>query len=197
MEKNTRFYRLQLANSALKFNARSKVIERITGLTQRELQRVFYDRPEYHHRSGRTHASPAWFTSVNLIVSYHAAWFYGLFRAITSRGIPPGEALVTAYEKYLARFGHDKRIDFDRAFFLITCVDGYWTTDEPALRPIECPECHGIYIGEFYDGKLNLGDCPLCRVAKSYEYSNRVKTALAHPALRDLLGVVPSLTPES
>lgn len=182
-----RFERLELANKALLLNARVRVIEQLTGLTRRELEKVFYDRPQLHANHGRNADSVEWFLSANLIVAFHIASFYAIFRAILARGIAPEDSLVTAYQKYLARFSHDVRLEFDRAFLLVKMVDGHWTKAAPLLEAISCNDCHGLYIGALGDGKRCCGICPLCKTAKSFERSSRVSTALAHPALRNLL----------
>lgn len=182
-----RFERLELANKALLLNARVRVIEQLTGLTRRELEKVFYDRPQFHANPGRNAGSVEWFLSANLIVAFHIASFYAIFRAILARGIAPGDALVTAYQKYLARFGHDVRLEFDRAFLLVSMVDGHWTKEAPLLEAIECNDCHALYIGALGDGKRRRGTCPLCKAARTFGRSSRVSTALTHPALRDLL----------
>lgn len=187
MRKTGRFERLTLASKALLLNARVKVVVHITGLTRRELEKVFYDCPQFHVNPGRYPASSEWFVAASLIVAFHTAIFYSIFQAIVARDIPPGDALVAAYQKYQARFGHDLRIDFDRAFLLISFVDGHWTKDAPTLEAVDCRDCHGLYIGAVGEGQVRHSSCPLCKVASTFERSRRISIALAHPGLQALL----------
>lgn len=183
----TRFQRVDLANRALLLNARVNVIEQISGLTRRELEKVFYDRPQFRVNSGKNPASEEWFLSANIIVSFHLATFYSMFRAIESRGISPSEALVASYQKYLARFAHDIRIDFDRAFLLVSFVDGYWTKKGPLLQMVECNDCRGSYIGALGENDMSRHPCPLCKVANTFERNARVSVALTQPILRNII----------
>jgi hypothetical protein len=194
MGKTAKFDRLALASRAFELSARAQVVEAITGVSRRELEKIFYDLPALHENSGRMPDSPEWFLSANVVVAFHLAAFYSFFRAATARGIAPPDALITAYRKYLSRFGHDVRVDFNRAFLLVSMVEGLWRKETPALEAIQCPKCHGLYIGALGDGARQQQACPLCKVAKTFPTTTRVSGPLKHPALADLIDPPPHST---
>jgi hypothetical protein len=169
------------ARLALSLGARISVVEKVTGIDHRELIRIFMNSTEHRKSCGRTPRSLGWFVRANLIVRVHAAAFYAIFRLLREAGILPAEALIKAYEKYSQKYEHDLRLSFDRAFQIVSLVDGLWTQAKPLLQTSVCGSCQSLYLVERRSAS-SIKDCPLCELNVRFSRSVRLSSKLTSPS---------------
>ena len=63
--------------------------------------------------------------------------FAAKYRLLTSEGVQPAQALITAFKHYLFVV-RQPSISFDEAFFLVSNLDGIWAV---AARNLELGQC--------------------------------------------------------
>jgi flagellar transcriptional activator FlhC len=167
---------------ALSLGARMSVVEKVTGIDRSELIRIFTEPKEHRKSCGNSPKSIGWFIRANLLVTIQTAHFYAIFSQLRDAGILPAEALIKAYEKYFQNFEHDVRLSFDRAFQLVSLVDGYWTKGTPLLQKSVCNRCGALYLVE-RRGESSVKDCPLCELSSRYARSVRLSRTVPSPSL--------------
>ena len=165
-DKARRWRTLALAREAVELGARVAVTSAFTGVPRAEVQRLFYGRSITGRSPGRIPYSPYWYVTESLFVQIQSAFFHASFRTLRELGHPPAEALVAAYKHYRRHFGHDLRLSFDRAFELVTHLDGLWAKDPPRLMTIVCRGCRATYLSPRGDEPVGTGECPFCKVAR-------------------------------
>lgn len=180
---------LNWARLALNLGARRGVVERITGIRHSELMRLFCNSTDHRKSPGGFPCSAEWYIKANLITVVHATDFYATFDKLRKAGNPPAEALIKAFEKYAKKYHHDRRLTFDRAFHLITHVDGLWATGQPELQAFPCDRCGSIYVAARWKVARTFEECPMCRLAKKYVSSVRVSRRLSTNGLGKLFEV--------
>ncbi len=184
------WHAMALAKEAIELGARVSVVSAFTGLPKYELQRLFCDTQTPGVSGGRHPWSPYWYLTRRVVVEVQAALFYACFRAIRQLGHPASDALVTSYKIYLRHFGHDPRLSFDRAFELITHVEGLWTVEPARLMPVVCHECKSIHITPRQDEPMGTGECPFCKVVRLA--SRRLLRSLSPHGVVEPRGAAPS-----
>lgn len=175
--KARRWHTMALAKEAIELGARVSIVAAFTGLARQEVQRLFCDTDTPGLSTGRQPWSAHWYFTASVVVEIQAAFFYACFRSIRDLGYPAADALVSAYKNYRRQFGHDPRLSFDRAFELVTQVDGLWTTRPPALMSLVCHACRSTYLMPRADEPVGSGKCPFCKAAQCAD--PRVLKALA------------------
>lgn len=180
---------LNWARLALNLGARRGVVERITGVKHSELMRMFCDSTDNRKSPGGFPCSAEWYIKANLITVVHATDFYATFDKLREAGNPPAEALIKAFEKYAKKYHHDPRLTFDKAFHLITLVDGLWSKGQPELQAFPCDRCGSIYVAARWRVARSFEECPMCRLARKYVSSVRVSRRLSTPGLGKLFEV--------
>jgi len=166
-QSNRRLRQLRFAEEAFAQGARGKVVEKITGLTRTEISRVFTDEAQLHSNTGRMPSSIDWFVAKrNNLASVHASHFYSYFWHQIDRGIDALEALIVAFRLYSKKCISSEKMDFDRAFFLVTAIHGFWVQERPLLETARCADCESLHIG--YLGLRNTGrrNCPICKACR-------------------------------
>jgi flagellar transcriptional activator FlhC len=158
------WHALQLAKQAVEFGARLSIVTAFTGISKPELERLFCDTERPRTSTGRHPWSPYWFLTNSIVIEIQAAVFYGCFRRIRQLGHPASDALIAAYRNYLRLFSHDPRLSFDRAFELITHIEGIWTEIKPSLMTVACSDCKSAYIMSRREDAVGSGQCPFCKV---------------------------------
>jgi hypothetical protein len=180
---------LNWARLALNLGARPSIVERITGIQHSELLRIFFDASDHRTSPGGLPNSAEWFLKANLITAVHATDFYAIFDKLRQAGNPPAEALIKSFEKYKNKYFHDQRLTFDRAFHLISHVDGLWSTEEPELQAVSCDHCGSIYVTARWAVAKSRDECTVCRLTERFERSVRVSKQLRTPGLARLFQV--------
>jgi len=166
-EKARRWRTMALAREAIELGARVSIAAAFTGLPKYEVQRLFCDTETPGVSSGRQPWSAGWYLTESVVVEIQAAYFYACFRQIRELGYPAADALVSGYKNYRRNFGHDPRLSFDRAFELITHVEGLWSTKPPCLMTVVCHACKSTRLMLRADEPVGTGECPFCKVART------------------------------
>jgi hypothetical protein len=165
---NRRLRQLKFAEEAFAQGARCKVVEKITGLTRTEISRVFTDEAQLHTNTGRMPSSIDWFVAKrNNLAGVHASHFYSYFWHQIDRGIDALEALIVAFRLYSKKCISSEKMDFDRAFLLVTVTHGFWIQKKPSLEAARCADCESLHIG--YLGLRNTGrrNCSICKARRA------------------------------
>lgn len=159
---------LDWAKRALQLGARLKVVEKITGVERSELLRLFFSKGEPRKSPGASPASAEWFQHVSIPRAVHVAAFYARFDKLRASGHNAAISLIKAYELYLRAHGRDVKhvISFDRAFDLVTHVDGIWTEQTPELEAVLCARCESLFITTPGIRRLQAKECPICKVTR-------------------------------
>jgi len=186
MSQHTHHFRsLDIAREALDLGARRSVIRQITGLSESELHRVFGTSPALTmHRGGRPSSIEKLFHRRE--THLHASDFYNGFHHLLRRGVAPDEALVVAYRHYKARHPRDARLDFDRAFSVVTAVCRLWTTAAPSLTAVRCGICGAQFLAALDAMPSVRSHCTYCKAAEWLTKRERMPAqAPQQPSKRD------------
>lgn len=168
------FRRLDIAREALDLGARRSVVERITGLGETELRRVFGACPALTtNHGGRPSSVDKLFHGRELHL--HASDFYNGFHHLFHRGVPPDESIVVAYRRYQDRHSGTGRLGFDRAFTVVTSVCRLWTTAEPTLKPMRCRHCGALSLAPVGSSSFDETPCTYCKVARRLQRSEQLR----------------------
>jgi hypothetical protein len=95
-----------------------------------------------------------------------------------------GEALVFAYRAYQAATLPPYRISLDRAFNLVSYIDGIWLASAPALSVLTCPGCGCEFIAAVGTVAHPGEPCPFCKLLERFHLDHRIQASYpARPAL--------------
>lgn len=166
------FRRLDIAREALDLGARRVVVEQITGLSTGELRHVFGKCPALTTNNGGRPSSVDKLFHMR-VMHLHASDFYNGFHHLLHRGVPPDEAMVVAYRHYQRRHSGDVRLDFDRAFSVVTAVYRLWTATPPSLKPLRCNDCGALFLAPIGATAAAETPCTYCRVAERLNRPSR------------------------
>jgi hypothetical protein len=120
---------MQQAKQLAALGARLKTIHLMTGMPPRQVQSLFF--PDAHDSRGRAPDSAEWYHGANLILRTDACLIGARYRQLRSHGSPPRKP-VFAYRAYPGPHA-PYRISLDRAFNLVSYIDGIWLASAPAL----------------------------------------------------------------
>ena len=90
-----------------------------------------------------------------------------------------GEALVFAYRAYQAATLPPYRISLDRAFNLVSYIDGIWLASAPALSVLTCPGCGCEFIAAVGTVAHPGEPCPFCKLLERF-HLDRGEDLFAH-----------------
>jgi flagellar transcriptional activator FlhC len=183
---------LKLAQSCSEFGARARTMHHVTGLSARELQRLFFADPGLAPR-GRAPDSHEWYHGANLLHRAEASIFLSIYRRLRLGGFAPAESLVAACRQYRSICQPPYRISFDRAFDLASHVDGIWVTCSAALSLVSCPTCGSEYIASLGAIASSSEHCPFCRLLQRYASDRRLQTSFPSRPLRDVMALQPTV----
>lgn len=186
---------LNLAKECAELGARFRTIVFVTGLTQRTLHDLFFQDGNTTPR-GRAPDSPDWYHSANLLNRVEASIVVSLYRRIRNLGFGPPHALTHGYRQYREACDHHPRISFDRAFDLVSHVDGIWLSKVINLSLLSCPACSSHYVAAVGAEPISNRECPFCRLVSRYERDPRIQAAFpvrAHVRLDSLDDGLPTL----
>lgn len=187
-----RWTMLSWAKLALGLGARLSIVERVTGVERRELRKLFFAPGDRQKSPGNMPSSAEWFIQANNAEAVHIADFYARFDKLRAAMTPPAEALIKAYALYRRLNEHDKAnvLSFDRAFDLITHVDGLWTKVQPELQATICPRCQSLFIAAVGSAYSSASCCPICKLRRRCDADLQRNKPL-RPPLRPLYGGYP------
>ena len=147
--------------------------------------------PRCPHHPARTRPDSAeWYHGANLILRTDACLIGARYRQLRNQGLASGEALVFAYRAYQAATLPPYRISLDRAFNLVSYIDGIWLANAPALSVLTCPECGCEFIAAVGTVAHPGEPCPFCKLLERFHLDHRIQASYpARPALwADRLG---------
>lgn len=177
---------IQLAKQLAEQGARLKTIHSITGLPPREVQRLFFADPRTIPR-GRAPNSTEWYHNANLILRTDACLIGAKYRQLRGQGLTAGEALVFAYRSYQAATLPPYRISLDRAFNLVSYIDGIWLARTPTLSVLTCPGCGCEFIAAIGTVARSGETCPFCKLTERFPLDHRIQASYpAHPAFESI-----------
>ena len=98
--------------------------------------------------------------------------------------IRTGDALVLAYRAYQAATLPPYRISLDRAFNLVSYIDGIWLASAPTLSVLTCPGCGCEFIVAVGTVAHPGAACPFCKLLERFHLDHRIQASYpARPAL--------------
>ena len=175
---------MQLAKQLAALGARLKTIHLITGIPPRQVQSLFFPDARSIPR-GRAPDSAEWYHGANLIVRTDACLIGAKYRQLRVQGLTAGDALVLAYRAYQATTQPPHRVSLDRAFNLVSYIDGIWLASAPALSVLTCPGCGCEFIAAV--GTVAHGDtCPFCKLLERFHLDHRIQASYPARATRDM-----------
>lgn len=174
---------LRLAKACADLGARVRTIHRLTGLPPREIQRLLFVNPQAIPR-GRPPDSPEWYHSANLLCRTEASVFTSIYARLRQAGFAAEETLVGAYRHYQSVCCAPYRISFDRAFDLVSHMDGIWIASAASFSVLTCPLCHSAFLATVGSAACAHA-CPFCKLVQRYGNDPRVQTSFpVHPLPR-------------
>ena len=176
---------MRQAKDCCELGARSRTIHHVTGLTPRDVQRLFFTDPQTTPR-GRAPDSPEWYHGANLLYRAEASIVVALYRRLRDGGFAAAEALVAAYRHYGSICEPPQRISFDRAFDLAAHTDGLWLTSVQSFSLVACPTCHSGYLAAYGSAPRSNDECPFCKLVQRYGTDQRVQASFPVRPLPDL-----------
>ena len=175
---------MRQANDCCELGARSRTIHHVTGLTPRDVQRLFFTDPQTTPR-GRAPDSPEWYHGANLLYRAEASIFVAIYRRLRSSGFAAGETLVGAYRHYRTFCQCPYRISFDRAFDLASHTDGIWVAETPVFAVVTCPACCSEFLATFGATATTNEECPFCKLVQRHNTDQRIKISFPPARLGD------------
>ena len=174
---------MQQAKQLAALGARLKTIHVMTGMPPRQVQSFFF--PDAHTiPRGRAPDSAEWYHGANLILRTDACLIGAKFHQLRSHGLTAVEALILAYRAYQSVTQPPYRISLDRAFNLISYIDGIWLASAPTLTVLTCPGCGCEFIAAV-GTIIHRGEpCPFCKLLERFHLDHRIQASYrARPAL--------------
>lgn len=165
---------LKLGKECKGLGASARTICYVTALSRKEVVREFFDASD-RPKSGKPPASSEWLYKVNLFGHIEASVLVAMFGRLRDLGIADEEALVTAFKEYRARFGVNARIDFNRAFDIVSHCWGAWLELPADLALYTCCVCHSQYVAALGDSGGGERNCPFCKVLTRWAKEERVR----------------------
>ncbi len=167
---------MQLAKQLAALGARLKTIHVITGIPPRQVQRLFFPDARSIPR-GRAPDSAEWYHGANLILRTDACIIGAKYHQLRKQGIAAGEALIQAYRAYQAATLPPYRISLDRAFNLVSYLDGIWLAREPTLSILTCSRCSCEFLAAMGTVPLPGEACLFCKLVERFHVDHRIQAS--------------------
>lgn len=167
---------VRLAQDCASLGARIRTIQHITGISPREVQRLFFPDPQATPR-GRPPNSLEWYHAANLIDRAESSIFISMYRRLRTTGFGAGETLVSAYRGYQAICQCPHRISFDRAFDLASHTDGIWLARAPVFEVLTCSVCASEFLAAIGTSARAGNECPFCKLVQRYHADQRLQSS--------------------
>ena len=167
---------VQLAKQLAALGARLKTIHLVTGIPPRQVQRLFFPDARTIPR-GRAPDSAEWYHGANLIMRIDACIIGAKYHQLRNLGLSAGEALVFAYRAYQAATLPPYRISLDRAFNLVSYIDGIWLARAPTLSILTCPDCGCEFIAAVGTIAHPGQTCPFCKLLERFHLDHRIQAS--------------------
>lgn len=167
---------MKLAKQLADLGARLKTIHLITGIPPRQVQRLFFPDARTIPR-GRAPDSADWYHGANLILRTDACIIAAKYHQLRHQGITAGEALILAYRAYQAATLPPYRISLDRAFNLLSYLDGIWLAREPTLSILTCSRCRCEFIAAIGTAPHRGEACLFCKLVERFHVDHRIQAS--------------------
>ena len=165
---------LQLAKSCVELGARLKTVAHLTGLSSSLLREYFFNGQPFV--CGRWPDSQDWYHAATLVERAEASLLASIFTTLRSDyACPAQHAMVSAYKMYRERWTGRPSITFDRAFELISRLEGIWTHRAPQLEMHTCLLCQSRHVIALGDLSAAHAPCVFCRLVKRYATDSRIQ----------------------
>jgi hypothetical protein len=166
----------KVAKDCAELGATFRTICSITGLARREVIDLFRA-DGATLLGGRPPISSEWYHTANLLNRIEASIVISIYRRIRDLGFEPAEALVAAYRHYQAACRQHPRINFDRAFHMVSHVDGVWLAKSGNLSLLLCKACSSQYVAATSAKVMSAQDCPFCKLLARFPLEARIQSA--------------------
>lgn len=164
---------LENAQRMLGFNARPGTVRAVTGLSQKEVQRLA--EPGRRVRSGRPPSTCEWYHTGSLLQRVEASLFAAHYWRNRIHEFEIIESLIDAYGRYLSCVGDGPLISFDRAFNLVCHLEGnVWGVGPRSLDIAACPRCNARQLIQLGD-ETPLGECIFCKFVQRFAADARLQ----------------------
>jgi flagellar transcriptional activator FlhC len=167
---------LRLAKACAAHGARVRTICHLTGITPREVLRLFFENRSAVPR-GRPPDSPEWYHGANLLYRADASIVMSMYGRLRAAGFGAGDSLVGAYDQYCGIGPGPHRISFDRAFDLAAHTEGVWLTSTKSFSIVACPACHSECLASYGTIAASNDQCPFCRLVQRFRTDPRVQAS--------------------
>ena len=174
---------IQLAKHLAALGARLKTIHLITGIQPRQVQSLFFPDARSIPR-GRAPDSAEWYHGANLILRTDACIIGAKYKQLRNQGLTAGESLILAYRSYQAATLPPYRISLDRAFNLVSYIDGIWLAREPTLSILTCSACNCEFIAAVGTVTQPGEACLFCKLVERFHVDHRIQASYpVHPVI--------------
>lgn len=167
---------VQRAKQLAALGARLRTIQFVTGIPPRQAQRLFFPDAKVIPR-GRAPDSAEWYHGANLILRADACIVGAKYHQLRRQGLHTADALILAYQAYCAVTTAPHRISMDRAFNLVSHLEGIWLARSPSLSLLTCPDCGCGFLAAMgtvvRPGEL----CPFCKLVQRVQVDHRVQAS--------------------
>lgn len=167
---------LKLAKQLAALGARLKTIQLITGMLPSQAQQLFFADAHTIPR-GRAPSSAEWYHGANLILRTDACLIGSKYRQLRGQGLHAGEALVFSYRAYRAVTASPCRISLDRAFNLVSYIEGIWLARAPTLAILTCPNCRCEFLAAVGSVAHHGTPCPFCKLLERFHVDHRIQSS--------------------
>lgn len=183
---------LTIAQRLLDLDARPGTVATITGISQREIHRLF---PPNRIRSGRWPSTHEWYHTANLVQRVEASLFAVHYCRNRTNEFAIVESLIDAYRRYRQCVGAQPCVSIDRAFNLVCHLEGgVWGVAARSFDLAACPKCrceHLIQLG----GRTPNDGCIFCRFVLRFRADPRLQSHFPAKALPDVGNFTARLRP--
>jgi hypothetical protein len=173
---------MQLAKQLAALGARLKTIHLITGIPPRQVQSLFF--PDAHTiPRGRAPTRPSGTTAPTSSCGPTPASLAPDTASCATR-TRHRRSLGSPYRAYQAATLPPYRISLDRAFNLVSYIDGIWLTNAPALSVLTCPGAAASSLPRSapWHTPVRLAPSASCWSAFTWTIASKRLTRLAPPS---------------
>lgn len=160
------------AERMIGFHARPGTVCAITGLSQKEVQKLV---PPGRVRSGRLPSVHEWYHTGSLSQRVEASLFAAHYWRNRRNGFQIVESLIDAYGRYRNSVGNEPLLSFDRAFNLVCHLEGnVWGVGPRSFDIAVCLQCKSRHLIQLGD-QTPIAECVFCRFVQRYAADARLQ----------------------
>lgn len=161
----------ELARRIAGFGARRQTIAMLSGLTDKEIERIL---PTSGLSQGRWPSAGEWYPTAGLIEKVEASAFAAMYDRNRKNGFDLPASLISAYGRYRRLIPRTPSVSFDRAVNLVAQLEGnVFGVAERSLELVECTACGSEYLAAL--GNSNHEPCVFERLQKRYPRDRRLQ----------------------